>query len=475
MPVLQEFCEQVIHAYNTRNGKKFCELFAFEDQSPIVIALRREMATFFCPYLTLLLLLFFSSSIPVFSSADSNYLLPFIKNLSTTLVVFAFHVDKMENLTIKKMKANGAARLLSKVFNIMLADRSPLQESKRLGIIHITNLAFKIYTKLDITNLCSTFINNLKTGGVELIDFPISQQVTHRYYLGRFSFYKQQLIVAENHFQFAFQHCPIHSWHNKRLILKFLIPTRIIMGKLPSMELLEKYNLKNPYAYLKQTIKRGDIRQFNIIMDQNYHFFTCTWSYLLLKARCPILLWRSCLRRIQSEEDRIMSFKICFDGLLAAGEQNDLDFYDTENILVSLISQGYLRGYLHHQLQQVVLSKVNPFPPINQIKPYFERYNDEIVEEHLKTNQPMVPNDVQNLIDEPEDPLVTVTTTEEAQQQQEEMNGMGDDFDLAFDQAFNNQPTFGMTNMNEIGITSTVVGGGQQQQQQQQQGFFSFQ
>ena len=29
----------------------------------------------------------------------------------------------MENLAIKKMKANGAARLLSKVFNIMLADR----------------------------------------------------------------------------------------------------------------------------------------------------------------------------------------------------------------------------------------------------------------------------------------------------------------------------------------------------------------
>ncbi|KAI9272979.1 hypothetical protein BDA99DRAFT_280680 [Phascolomyces articulosus] len=46
------------------------------------------------------------------------------------------------------MKANGAARLLSKVFNIMLADRSPLQESKRLGIIHVTNLAFKIYTKV---------------------------------------------------------------------------------------------------------------------------------------------------------------------------------------------------------------------------------------------------------------------------------------------------------------------------------------
>ncbi|KAI9484808.1 hypothetical protein BDB00DRAFT_853380 [Zychaea mexicana] len=353
--------------------------------------------------------IFFNAFIPVFSSADSNYLLPFLKNLSTTLVDFAFHVDKVENLSVKKMKANGAARLLSKVFNIMLADRNPLQESKRLGIIHITNLAFKIYTKLDITNLCSTFITNLKTGGVELKDFPISQQVAHRYYLGRFSYYKQQLLRAEKHFQFAFQHCPANSWHNKRLILKFLIPTRIIMGKLPSMELLQKYKLENPYADLKQTIQRGDIRRFNAILEHNYAFFARSWSYLTLRARCPVLLWRSCLRRVfiltrQSDEDRVMSFRVCYDGLLAAGEDQDLDFYDTENILVSLISQGYIRGYLHHQLQQVVLSKVNPFPPISQIRPYVERYNDDAVEEHLKTNQPMLPHDIQAFIEESDEP-----------------------------------------------------------------------
>ena len=124
---------------------------------------------------------------------------------------------------------------------------------------------------------------------------------------------------------------------------------------------------------------------------------------------------------------------------------------------------------------------MNPFPPISQIKPYFERYNDDMVEEHLKTNQPMIPNDVQTLIDEPEEPLLVT----EEQQQQEEMSGMGgthvvDDFDLAFDQAFDNQgfqqqqqqsSAFGVITMNETAaIPSTVVGAGQQQQ-----GFFGFQ
>ncbi|KAI9272978.1 hypothetical protein BDA99DRAFT_432723 [Phascolomyces articulosus] len=231
------------------------------------------------------------------------------------------------------------------------------------------------------------------------------------------------------------------------------------MGKLPSMEMLDKYKLKNPYAQLKQAIKRGDIRRFYAIMEQNYDFFARTWSYLLLKARCRILLWRSCLRRVfilsrQSEEDRIMSFKICYDGLLAAGEDRDLDFYDTENILVSLISQGYIRGYLHHQLQQVVLSKVNPFPPIWQIKPYVERYNDDLVEEHLKTNQPMMPSDVQALIDEPE-----------GQFDGQEGNGAHDgEFNSAFDQALDDhgfeEQGFGMAGMNTNGVGATPGAGG---------------
>ena len=110
-----------------------------------------------------------------------------------------------------------------------------------------------------------------------------------------------------------------------------------------------------------------------------------------------------------------------------------------------------------------------------------------MVEEHLKTTQPMIPNDVQTLIDEPEEPLL-VTEEQQLQQQSqqpEEMSGMGgthvtDDFDLAFDQAFDNQgfqqqqqsSAFGMTSMNETGATPATIGG---QQQQQQQGFFGFQ
>lgn len=94
----------------------------------------------------------------------------------------------------KARKANAAARLVSKVFNIMLADRSPMETSKRQGIFHITNLAFKVYFKLNSVRMCQTFISNIRTGGLELEMFPISQQVTYKYYIGRYSLYHGRLV-----------------------------------------------------------------------------------------------------------------------------------------------------------------------------------------------------------------------------------------------------------------------------------------
>lgn len=68
-----------------------------------------------------------------------------------------------------------------------------METSKRLGIFHVTNLAFKVYFKLNTTRMCQTFMNNIKTGGVDLKQYPISEQVTYRYYLGRYALYHVKL------------------------------------------------------------------------------------------------------------------------------------------------------------------------------------------------------------------------------------------------------------------------------------------
>lgn len=134
----------------------------------------------------------------MFNGSDTFYQVPVIKDLSTHLVSLALRVDKT-GLKGKARKANTAARLLSRMFNTMLADRSPIDTSKRQGIFHVTNLAFKVYFKLNSMRMCQTFISNIEKGGLELHMFPISQQVTYKYYLGRYSLYHGKLKQVRVH------------------------------------------------------------------------------------------------------------------------------------------------------------------------------------------------------------------------------------------------------------------------------------
>ncbi|CAO3615233.1 unnamed protein product [Cunninghamella echinulata] len=337
---------------------------------------------------------FYSSLVPVFNGSDSAYQVSLVKNLSTALVTSAFTVDKSLQLKGKAQKANVAARLLSKIFNIMLADRSGMESnkpSKRLGIYHITNLAFKVYFKLNTVRMCQTFIANLRTGGVQLEQYPLSQQITYRYYIGRYSLFQNRLRLAEKHLQFAFEKCISTQWHNKRLILKYLIPTRILLGKFPLPQLLMKYHLQEPFEPLIVALKTGDHEGFMQHLEDYFDFFYNTFTYVLLKSRGPVLLWRCLLKKthkyiceMENQQVKSLSLERC-QVALQFSLIKELDLMDVESILVSLISQRYIKGYLHHNLKVLVLSKVAPFPKLSDVHVYTERYNDDAVKEYLAT------------------------------------------------------------------------------------------
>ncbi|CAO3587664.1 unnamed protein product [Absidia cylindrospora] len=336
---------------------------------------------------------FYSSLIPVFNGSDCAYQVPLVKSLSSALVNLAFSVDKTLQLRGKSQKANVAARLLSKIFNIMLADRSGVETnktSKRLGIFHVTNLAFKVYFKLNTVRMCQTFIANLQTGGVELAQYPISQQVTYQYYLGRYSLFQNRLRLAEKYLQFSFDRCASHQWHNKRLILQYLIPTRLILGKLPRPELLGKYDLLEPFQPLAQTLKNGDYHGFHQHLENYFDYFYSTFTYVLLRERGKVLMWQSLLRKthlyshaIEEKPANTLSLQQCQVALQFSMKTTDLDLADVESILVSLVSQGYIKGYIHHQKKIMVLSKIKPFPRLVDVLIHTEVYNETAVKQHL--------------------------------------------------------------------------------------------
>ncbi|KAG1455686.1 hypothetical protein G6F46_007073 [Rhizopus delemar] len=443
MSLILEFCRQIIEGYTNQDAEAFYHLFSIDPSNPITMQLREELdktdlnqikntvesiledtsnalvecvnsymeavvhfqnsdvQTFFDIFAN-----FYSSTIPVFNGQDTFYMVPLINTLSSYLVQLAFEADSY-GLKGKARKANSAARLLSKMFNIMLADRSPMETSKRLGIFHVTNLAFKVYFKLNTTRMCQTFMNNIKTGGVDLKQYPISEQVTYRYYLGRYALYHVKLHQAQDHLMFAFKRCHAEQWHNKRLILHHLIPTYIIMGYFPKIELLEKYKLVDQYWNLLQALKAGDLAGYSTHLEIHFDYFYSNHTYSLLKDRGIVLAWRCLVKKVylltkKSETHSIVLFKDCLKAFRLCDPECEYTMDEIECILVSLVSQGYIRGYLHHQKQRLVLSRVNGFPPVSQVRLYQERYNEAAMEDHMKKAYPPIPEEINKLIEDEE-------------------------------------------------------------------------
>ncbi|KAI8340568.1 hypothetical protein BC941DRAFT_417583 [Chlamydoabsidia padenii] len=431
MSLLQQFISNVATAYKSKNAHAFELLYKLDPNTPNLAMMQQELSThkddsvyeqivdriledvsvslanFTNKYLHLIHYLlsddlilvfdlyegFYNALIPLFNGSDGAYLVPLVKNLSSELVNLALMVDKTLGLRGKSQKVNNAARLLSKMFNMMLADRSGVdtnKPSKRLGIFHVTNLAFKVYFKLNTVRMCQTFIANLRTGGVELDQYPISQQVTYQYYLGRYSLSQNRLRLAEKYLQFAFEKCTLHQWHNKRLILQYLIPTSLILGKFPRPELLIKYQLLEYYEPLVATLKTGNYHGFLQHLEYQFDYFYKTFTYVLLRERAKVLLWRSLLRKtylylcvIEQKTLNTMSLDHCLVALQYSMNTNNLDLADVECILVSLVSQGYIKGYIHHQKKLMVLSKVKPFPRVIDVHLHTEVYDEDAVNQHL--------------------------------------------------------------------------------------------
>lgn len=69
---------------------------------------------------------------------------------------------------------------------------------------------------------------------------------------------------AETDLQFAFDHIPPKFHHNRRLVLHYLIPTRLLHGSLPSSRLLEEFpELSALYRPLALAIKTGNVQLFD--------------------------------------------------------------------------------------------------------------------------------------------------------------------------------------------------------------------
>lgn len=134
--------------------------------------------------------------------------------------------------------------------------------------------------------------------------FPASQRVTYLYYLGRYLFSNNLFYPAQTALQAAYNQCHHRALSQKRMVLTYLIPCNIIMGRFPSMTLLQKpecEGLSDKFIPLCRLILRGDYIAFRDHLSESSHtteWFARKGILLPLRNRCEILVWRSLARKV---------------------------------------------------------------------------------------------------------------------------------------------------------------------------------
>jgi len=212
----------------------------------------------------------------VFSASSGNWLVPTLHTICRNTHQSAIAADSQ---AAKNSSGQGghdananlqkAVTLLQESYSKTSNDRkefrpdAPLDEegSKKAGVLSIVNELFAIYFRLNTLRLCKNLLRPVESRKLHE-QGKMSEMVTYKYYVGRIFLFEDQYEAAEQNLDYAFQHCHKAALHNKRCILRYLVPVKLYRGRLPSSNLLQKYSL-NEFIPVVEGVRTGDLRTFH--------------------------------------------------------------------------------------------------------------------------------------------------------------------------------------------------------------------
>lgn len=298
------------------------------------------------------------------SQKDDNWPLPMMYSLCLDLRIFAAKADlQMEHSGGKPGETleKAAEHIMSCFRTCALDSKSTEDVTKRWGMLNIVNQLFKIYFKVNKLHLCKPLIRAIESSSLK-DRYPKSQQVTYKFYVGRKYMFDNDFKSAENYLTYAFEHCHRRCTANKRAILIYLIPVKMLLGHMPTQAILRKYDLLE-FSQVVQAVKDGNLLLLNEALEKNEKFFIKCGIFLILE-KLKIITYRNLFKKVSL---LMKTHQIPLDAFLAAlkiMKVEDIDKDETECILANLIFEGKIKGYISQQHQKLVISKQTPFPPL---------------------------------------------------------------------------------------------------------------
>lgn len=278
--------------------------------------------------------------------------------------------DSMPKSTVRLIKKDEnmerACECLMQLFRVCATDtRSSLSNSKRIGMIGIINQLFKIYFRINKLHLCKPLIRALDNANI-FDQCTLAQKVTYNYYLGVKTLFDLRIAEAERLLDFVFANCHPASRKNIRLTLIFLIPIKMLLGRMPSRQLLEKYDLCQ-FDGIKKAVISGRIGDLDDAIEKHSDFLWRYGIYLIIERLRPIALRNLFKKVAKCADSHLVDMGMILNAVRLVQPDEDVKMEEVHCMLSNLIYEGKIKGYLSIGHQKLVLSKTNPFPPIVEL------------------------------------------------------------------------------------------------------------
>ncbi|GLB34162.1 putative PCI domain contatining protein [Lyophyllum shimeji] len=301
-----------------------------------------------------------------FFTENRGWTLPALFSVLRDLRDLAFDADHHAKYNGQRSECmEDAARTIAKAFGNCMTDRtSPPDQSRKWGIYYVVGLVLKCYFRVKRISLSKNVLRALdaNTDIPPLSAYPRSHQVTYRYYLGMLSFLNEEYAKSEQELTLAFYHCHIEAHSNQERILTYLIPLRILKGHLPSEELMRRFPILDElYAPFIAAIRVGDIATYDRALESRERRLVELNLWLTLEKARELCL-RGLFRRVWVATNKSTRIPILMfhSSLKISGV--DVVEAEAECLVANMIYKGFMRGYISHEKQMVVLAQTNAFP-----------------------------------------------------------------------------------------------------------------
>lgn len=292
---------------------------------------------------------------------EENWTLPLMSTVCIDLRLVAQKYESCNPQSNGKILEKAAESLLV-CFRVCAADnRSSDNDTKRLGMLALANQLLKVYFRINKLHLCKPLVRAIDSSPYR-DQFPIAHQITYRYFIGRKAMFDSDYHSANQYLDYAFSKCHKDSHKNKRLILTYLIPVKMILGFMPTQYLLEKYDLLQ-FWDLVTSVKAGNLRGIDKVLEEHESFFIKAGIFLLVE-KLKITAYRNLFKKVYLAENSHQIDIASFQAAMHVMGQDEMDADETQCIVANLIYDGKIKGYISYQHQKVVVSKQNPFPPL---------------------------------------------------------------------------------------------------------------